>query len=60
MLRVIKRLPWIAAGGAAVWFLDPERGAERRRDVQRRLKELTNRPELPQDPSFQDVTTEAA
>jgi hypothetical protein len=45
MFRLIKRLPWIAAGGAAMWFFDPERGRERRIIAQHKLSELTGRGE---------------
>jgi hypothetical protein len=43
MLRLIKRLPWLAAGGAVVWFLDPRSGAERRHEARERIAELTGR-----------------
>jgi len=33
MFRIIKRAPWIALGGAAVWFFDPERGPSRRAEL---------------------------
>ena len=33
MFRIIKRAPWIALGGAAVWFFDPERGPQRRAEL---------------------------
>ncbi|MEX0665383.1 MAG: hypothetical protein WD598_11540 [Acidimicrobiia bacterium] len=33
MFRIIKRAPWIALGGAVVWFFDPERGPQRRAEL---------------------------
>jgi len=33
MFRIMKRAPWIALGGAAVWLFDPERGPERRAEL---------------------------
>jgi hypothetical protein len=41
MFRLIKRLPWIAAGGVVVWFFDPRSGAERRHEARDRIAELT-------------------
>lgn len=43
MFRLIKRMPWIAAGGAVVWFFDPRSGAERRHEARERIAELTGR-----------------
>jgi hypothetical protein len=43
MFRLIKRLPWIAAGGAVVWFFDPRSGAVRRHEARERIAELTGR-----------------
>lgn len=42
MFRIIKRAPWIALGAAAVWFGDPTLGPARRRQVRRRVEEITS------------------
>jgi hypothetical protein len=38
MIKLMKRLPWIAVGAAGAWFLDSERGVERRRDAKQQLR----------------------
>lgn len=37
MFRIIKRAPWIALGGAAVWFFDPEKGPARRAELKEKF-----------------------
>lgn len=45
-LRTTAKIATVAAmaGGAAVYFSDPERGARRRHQVQERIRQLTERP----------------
>jgi hypothetical protein len=38
MIKLMKRLPWIAVGAAGAWFMDGERGAQRRRDARQQLR----------------------
>jgi hypothetical protein len=49
MFRIIKRAPWIALGGAAVWFFDPERGPKRRAEAKQWFDGQTNRPQTMTD-----------
>ena len=50
MFRIIKRSPWIVLGGAAVWFLDPERGPQRRAELKTWFESNTQ----PQEATIQD------